>query len=237
MNNTVTVLAVEDDTEHLNFLRETLELAGYTVVEASDGLEAKQQIRAQRPDLMLLDLGMPRVDGFQVLEWLRGFSNLPVIIITGSDGEDEKVRGLNLGADDFLVKPIGSRELKARVKAVLRRVHLPSGGGEARPPYRNGDLTIDFNSRQVYVAGELIHLTPIAYKLLCLFAKHTGEVLTHDELLSQVWGKSYQDHDVYLLRATVYRLRKNIERNPEGYTYIETIARVGYRFKAHPLRD
>jgi two-component system KDP operon response regulator KdpE len=220
------ILAVDDEPRLLHFLRTNLQLAGYRVVTAEDGARALHQVEAHMPDLMLLDLAMPGMDGFSVLGQVRRFSELPVIILTALDSEDDKVRGLEMGADDYLTKPFGSRELQARIAAVLRR---------ARPvaklrlgTYKNGELFIDFASRRVQVEGTCVHLTPMEYRLLTEFAQHPNHVLTHGRLLSHVWGPEYRE-DVYVLRATIWRLRQKIEPDPSQPRFIVSEPGVGYR--------
>lgn len=233
MNEKKTViLAVDDNPEHLGFFVDNLELAGYEVHGAENGLVAKQRIKAAVPALMILDLQMPMMNGFEVLEWLRTFSDLPVIIVTARDAEDDKVRGLRMGADDYLVKPIGSRELQARVKVLLRRAYPPpAAGDEARPPYRNGSLSIDFGKRRVCMDGEEVHLAPILYQLLTVFAERTDCVLEHEYLLERVWGKDWVEGGLSILRANISRLRNAIEPDCEDPTYIVVVPRVGYRLK------
>ncbi|MBN1284166.1 MAG: response regulator transcription factor [Anaerolineae bacterium] len=224
----VTILVIEDNPHQLGFLSTNLDLAGYIVRQAADGLQAKMQIDAAVPDLILLDLQIPYLNGGDLLKWLRGFSNVPVIIITGKDAEDDKVRGLEMGADDYLVKPVGSRELQARVKAALRRARLAAPDGGIPEPYENGGLRIDYAGYAVTVDGRPAHLAPIEYKLLCALADHTGVVLSHDDLLRWVWGDEYEDGDAYLVRAVVHRLRKAIEADPANPVYVQTVPRVGY---------
>ena len=224
------ILAVDDEPHLLRFLSANLQLAGYEVVVAADAPQALQQIAAHQPDLMLLDLGIPGMDGFALLEQVRGFSDMPVIILTALDSEDDKVRGLSMGADDYLTKPFGSRELQARIAAVLRRAH-PSGEVRA-PAFRSGDLLIDFANRRVYMQDTQIHLTPTEYRLICHFAEHAGRVLSHEHLLAHVWGMEYRD-DVYVLRAAVWRLRQKIEPDPSQPTYIVSEPGVGYRLVRH----
>ncbi|MCZ7543588.1 MAG: response regulator transcription factor [Anaerolineae bacterium] len=200
------------------------------MVTAEDGLQALEQVAHHCPDLILLDLGIPGKDGYAVLEEVRTFSDVPVIILTANDNEDDKVRGLRMGADDYLTKPFGSRELQARIEAVLRRAR-PVPEKDSAPGsavYRNRDLRIDFARREVFMGSKGVHLTPTEYRLLVEFARHPNRVLSHAHLLDQVWGKEYCE-DVPILRAVVWRLRRKLEPNPGAPTYIISEPGVGYQ--------
>ncbi|MBN1284167.1 MAG: response regulator transcription factor [Anaerolineae bacterium] len=234
MDERITILAVDDDPEHLSFFVDNLELGGYKVRRAENGLQAKRQIEAAPPDLMILDLCMPVMNGFDLLAWLREFSDLPVIILTALDEEEDKVRGLELGADDYLVKPVGSRELQARVRALLRRSYPPPAAGAPLPLYRNGRLSIDRALRKVYLEGEVVRMAPTLYQLLMVFVEHADCVLEHDYLLEQGWGTDSMLGGMSLLRANINRLRKIIEPDRRNPTYIVSVPRVGYYLKQHP---
>ena len=224
------ILAVDDEPRLLRFLRTNLQLAGYHLLTAENGPDALEIVETQQPDLMLLDLGLPGMDGFTVLERVRAFSQVPIIILTARDGEEDKVRGLEMGADDYLTKPFGSRELQARIAAVLRRAHplTPTPADS----YRNGDLFIDFSSRRVCVRGKEVHLTRTEYRLLSLMVQHPNRPLTHEFLLAHVWGPEYHE-DVHVLRACVWRMRQKLEPDPDAPAYILNEPGIGYRLRQH----
>ncbi|MBK6431723.1 MAG: response regulator transcription factor [Anaerolineae bacterium] len=221
-----TILAVDDEARVLQLLRTTLQLAGYHVLTAGDGLEGLQIAQQPGVDLVLLDLGLPGLNGFDVLVRLRQVSDIPVIIITAWEEEDNKVRGLELGADDYLTKPFGRRELLARIQAVMRRYH-PEPRPAAAGVFESGHLRVDLGKRQVMVAGSEVHLTPTEYGLLAEFISHPGRVLLHSYLLSTVWGPEYRE-DVTILRASIYRLRQKIETDSTHPQIIRSEPGVGY---------
>ena len=222
------ILVVDDEPRMIRFIRMNLELERYRVIEASNGLEALEQVRDQLPDLVLLDVMMPELDGFETLQLLRQISTVPVIILTAKRGEDDVVRGLELGADDYITKPFSPRELTSRVNAVLRRAALPA-------PVPKTDLviddrlTIDFVQRQVIVEGERIDLSPTEHRLLYHLVSNAGWIMPYETLLAKVWGYEYRDETHYL-RIYVGYLRKKIEKDPANPQYILTERSVGYRF-------
>jgi len=222
------VLVVDDEPRMIRFIRMNLELERYRVIEASNGLEALEQVRDQLPDLVLLDVMMPELDGFETLQLLREISTVPVIILTAKRDEDDIVRGLELGADDYITKPFSPRELTSRVNAVLRRAALPA-------PVPRTDLviddrlTIDFVQRQVIVDGKRIDLSPIEHRLLYHLVNNAGWIMPYETLLAKVWGYEYRDETHYL-RIYVGYLRKKIEKDPANPQYILTERSVGYRF-------
>jgi DNA-binding response OmpR family regulator len=185
-------------------------------------------VRTQLPDLILLDVMMPDMDGFEVLRLIRESSNVPVIMLTAKGEEDDRVRGLEIGADDYITKPFSPRELVSRVRAVLRRVQISSGASEDVIEV-DDRLKIDFNRREVWVDGELVNLRPTEYRLLYHLVKNAGWVLSHDQILSKVWGYEYQDEPHYV-RLYINYLRKKIEEDPSNPKYILTERGVGYRF-------
>ena len=222
------LVAVEDEPHVLDLIRTTLESAGFIVSAAMTGKEGIQRIRNELPDLALLDVNLPDMTGFQVLEDVRRSLGIPCIMLTVQDNEDSRVRGLELGADDYIGKPFGHRELVSRVKAVLRRSEAPA------PLARNvvtvdDRLTVDFDHRKVIVAGEEVHLRPTEYKLLHHFINNPGKLLSHENLLSKVWGPEYRD-DTQLLRLYVNYLRKKIEADAANPRYIFNERGIGYRF-------
>jgi DNA-binding response OmpR family regulator len=222
------VLVVDDEPRMIRFIRMNLELEGYHVVEAGNGIEALDQVRKHIPDLVVMDIMMPKMDGFETLQLLREISTVPVILLTVKGEEEDRIRGLELGADDYVTKPFSPRELVSRVKAVLRRADWPS------PPPRtvldiDERLSVDFNRHQVIVGGERIDLRPTEYRLLTHLIQNAGWVVPHETLLAKVWGYEYRDETHYL-RLYINYLRKKIEENPAKPKYILTERGVGYRF-------
>jgi len=223
------ILVVDDEPRMIGFIRMNLELEGYHVLEAHNGLEALEVIRTQLPDLVLLDVMMPTLDGFETLRMLREFSNIPVIMLTAKGEEDDKVFGLELGADDYVTKPFGSRELSSRVRAVLRRAELPTASPDQAVRKIDDRLSVDFNRREVIVAGERIKLRPTEYRLLYHLIENAGWTVPHEQLLAKVWGYEYRDETHYV-RLYVNYLREKIEEDPSNPRYILTERGVGYRF-------
>ncbi len=223
------ILVVDDEPRMIGFIRMNLELEGYQVLEAHNGLAALEAIRTQLPDLVLLDVMMPELDGFETLRMLREFSSIPVIMLTAKGEEDDKVYGLELGADDYVTKPFGSRELSSRVRAVLRRADMPSASPEQAVLKVDDRLSVDFNRREVIVAGEHIKLRPTEYRLLYHLIENAGWTVPHEQLLAKVWGYEYRDETHYV-RLYVNYLREKIEEDPSDPKYILTERGVGYRF-------
>lgn len=222
------VLVVDDEPRMIRFIRMNLELEGYQVIEARNGIQALEQVRQHLPDLVVMDVMMPELDGFETLRLLRDISTVPVVLLTVKADEDDKIRGLELGADDYITKPFSPRELLSRVQAVLRRANWSA------PPPRtilkiDDRLSIDFNRHQVIVEGERIDLRPTEYRLLNHLIQNAGWVVPHDTLLAKVWGYEYRDETHYL-RLYINYLRKKIEPDPAKPTYILTERGVGYRF-------
>jgi DNA-binding response OmpR family regulator len=222
------ILVVDDEPRMIGFIRMNLELEGYQVIEAHNGLEALESIRTQLPDVVLLDVMMPELDGFETLRMLREFSSVPVIMLTAKGEEDDKVIGLELGADDYVTKPFGPRELSSRVRAVLRRADMPNTPDRAL--LRIDDrLSVDFNRREVIVNGEHIKLRPTEYRLLYHLIENAGWTVPHEQLLAKVWGYEYRDETHYV-RLYINYLREKIEEDPSNPRYIQTERGVGYRF-------
>jgi DNA-binding response OmpR family regulator len=222
------ILVVDDEPNLVDLIRTTLERQDYEVIEAADGIEAVAKVRSQLPDLVILDVMMPRMDGFEALKEIREISTVPVLMLTVRASEADKVRGLELGADDYLAKPFGHRELTSRVKALLRRSQM--AGPAPKSAIRvDDDLTIDFEQREVIVRGEPIRLRPTEYKLLYHLVTNAGRLLTHEVLLTRVWGREYRD-DPQLLRLYITYLRQKIEPDPAHPKYILNERGVGYRF-------
>ncbi len=222
------VLVVDDEPRMTRFIRMNLELEGYRVLEAHDGLEALDKTRTNLPDLIVLDVMMPKLDGFETLEMLRQVSNVPVIMLTVRADEEDKVRGLELGADDYVTKPFGAREFVSRIKAVLRRTQGPVTPEEAVLQI-DDRLGVDFNSHEVIVQDQRIKLRPTEFRLLYHLIENAGWVVPHETLLAKVWGHEYRD-EVQYLRLYITYLRKKIEPDPSHPRYILTERGVGYRF-------
>jgi DNA-binding response OmpR family regulator len=222
------VLVVDDEPRMTRFIQMNLELEDFQVIEAHNGVEALDKVRTSLPDLVILDVMMPELDGFETLEVLREVSNVPVIMLTVRADEEDKVRGLELGADDYVTKPFGARELVSRVKAVLRRTESAVKPEEAILKV-DDRLSLDFNSREVIVEGERIKLRPTEYRLLYHLVENAGWVVPHETLLAKVWGYEYQE-EVHYLRLYITYLRQKIEPDPSNPRYILTERGVGYRF-------
>ncbi|MBX3066220.1 MAG: response regulator transcription factor [Anaerolineae bacterium] len=226
------LLVVEDEIRVSRYLRSSLQMLGYDVLVAEDGVKALELVQGNMPDLMLLDLRLPRMNGFEVLENVRRQFDMPIIVLTANAAEDDKVKALMMGADDYLTKPFGTRELQARIVAVMRRYRPAEPPATRDAVYMNGGLKIDYATRLVTVDGNSIHLTPTEYRLLLNLAENTNRVLTHDYLLSHVWGVEYSE-DVHILRATIWRLRQKIEEDPTNPVYILNEPGIGYRLAQH----
>lgn len=221
------ILVVDDEPRMIGFIRMNLELEDHLVIEAHSGLDALDAIRTQLPDLVLLDVMMPELDGFETLRMLREFSDIPVIMLTAKGEENDKVQGLELGADDYITKPFGPRELSSRIKAIFRRLEKPSTD-EAILAI-DDRLSVDFNRREVIVAGERIKLRPTEYRLIYHLIRNAGWTVPHDQLLQKVWGYEYRD-EAHYVRLYVNYLRDKIEADPANPQYIITERGVGYRF-------
>jgi DNA-binding response OmpR family regulator len=221
------VLVVDDDADIRGLLRELLSRAGYEVVDSSNGREGLRALYASAPDLVLLDVSMPEMDGWQTLERIRDVSDVPVIMLTARTAELEKVRGLKAGADDYVTKPFGRQELLARVEAHLRR----SGERVEQPgTYADGLITIDFAQREVTVAGRGVALTPLEFKLLATFVRHPNQVLSHDQLLELVWGDSLTGSRARTKLYVGY-LRQKLAVDDSADSPIETVRGFGYRYR------
>jgi DNA-binding response OmpR family regulator len=229
------VLVVDDDPRILRLLSRNLEMAGYQALSARDGWRALEQIEAKEPGLVLLDITMNGLNGFEVCRRVREFSTLPIIILTAREQEQDKIRGLDLGADDYLTKPFGVGELLARVQAVLRRGQwdaVKSTEHESRPKMNVGDLTIDFVQREVTVHDRIVELTPTEYLILKYLAQNIGHIVTPDLLLENVWGEDYAS-EYHLLIVNINRVRRKVEPDPTHPTYIITRKGIGYLMPSH----
>ena len=221
------ILVVEDDAQIRNFIRFTLEGEEYVCHTASTAEEAMRLLAAEPIDLMLLDLGLPDLDGTEVIRRLRTWSEMPVIVVSARDQDKEKVALLDLGADDYLTKPFSASELLARIRVALRHMYKQSGA-KANPVYQAGELRLEAEKRKVYLDKEEIHVTPMEYSLLLLLFKNQGKVLTTSVILREIWGAGY-GQDTQALRTLTAGLRRKIERNPAKPRYILTEIGVGYR--------
>ena len=229
------ILAVDDEPKMTRFIRMNLELEGYRVSEATNGMEALTKTRDELPDLILLDVMMPDMSGFETLQHIREISSVPVIMLTVKNEEEDKIRGLELGADDYVTKPFSPRELSSRIKALLRRTEMPTPMEKTMLKI-DDRLSIDFQGHEVWVEGEQIKLRPTEYRLLYHLVNNAGWVMGHETLLSKVWGPEYRD-EVQYLRLYINYLRQKIEVDPAHPNYILTERGVGYRFVDFQHRD
>lgn len=223
------ILVVEDDPAITNLIRTTLDTQEYQYHTAKNGAEALLDAVSYNPDVIILDLGLPDMDGVEIIHKVRGWSMVPIIVVSARSEDQDKVEALDAGADDYLTKPFSIDELLARLRVALRRSRAEEGAAQTQSIiYRNGGIVIDYAAGCVYMEGNEVHLTPIEYKLLCVLAKNTGKVLTHNYILKEVWG-SVLASDTPSLRVFMATLRKKIEKNPSDPKYIQTHIGVGYR--------
>jgi DNA-binding response OmpR family regulator len=220
------VLVVDDEERILDFLRSKLKVSGYEVLTASNGVEALEQVQAQEPELVVLDVLMPRMDGFETLKRLRTFSPVPVMILSAKGTNADKVKGLQLGADDYLAKPFSPDELIARIEAVRRRLS-PDDKRKIREQLSLGDLVVDFKKRLIMVRGKEIRLTRIEWLLLSELTQNAGSLMFYSDLLTRIWGPEYRD-DIQILRTWISRLRDKVESDPNNPTLIRNIPKTGY---------
>jgi len=226
--NVPRVLVIEDEPEIRRFLRTSLSAHDFAVYEAANGADGVRQAAEQQPDIVLLDLGLPDIDGFQVIQQLRSWSGVPILILSARGQETDKIAALDAGADDYLTKPFGVGELLARLRVALRhRARLQES--DLSSVFRAGQLTVDLVRRQVTVAGQEVHLTPTEYRLLTTLIRHAGKVLTHRQLLKEVWGPDCT-HETHYLRVYVNQLRQKLSAQTPETTLIATEPGVGYRF-------
>ena len=223
------ILIVDDELAIIKFLRANLEAKGFETLAAMDGIEALKTTKRELPDLVILDIMMPKMDGFEVCRQFREWTQIPIIMLSAQGDEANKVKCLSLDADDYITKPFGASELIARVRAVLRRTEA-AGTIPAQTSFTSGDLQINFAQRRVTIADKEVKLTPTEYSLLQEFVLNTGNVLTHAYLLNKVWGLEYREEREYL-HVFVRRLRAKLESDPTNPKYIITVPGVGYQFK------
>jgi DNA-binding response OmpR family regulator len=220
------ILVVDDEARYQHLVRVNLEAAGYTVTTAGNGEEALELVSSHTPDMVILDVMMPRLDGYTACERIRQFSSVPIIMLTAKGEEQDRVKGLNVGADDYVVKPFSATELVARVRAVLRRAQNAEAATQNRF-FNHGNLKIDFARAEVWRDDKAVFLSATEYRLLIQFAHHIGHVLSAEELLSAVWGSQYRD-DKEILWVSIARLRQKLEDNPHNPQHIVTRSGLGY---------
>jgi len=223
-----TILVIDDEMAMRRFLRVSLSSNGYRLIEAETGQQGIAQAAASSPELILLDLGLPDLDGVVVTQRLREWSKTPIIVLSARGQEQDKIQVLDAGADDYLTKPFGVGELLARIRVALRHA---ATGPAGEPELSVGDLRVDLGRRQVWIGGQEVHLTPIEYKLLAVLVKHAGRVLTHRQLLKEVWGPNASEQ-VHYLRVYMAQLRHKLEREPGRPRYLVTEPGVGYRLRS-----
>lgn len=219
------VLVVDDEASIRRYLRAALGAQGLTVYETANGLEAINAVLSHRPDIIILDLGLPDIDGIEVTRRLREWSQTPIIVLSVREAEQDKIAALDAGADDYLTKPFGTGELLARMRVALRK----QTANPSEPVFRSSGLMVDFSRRVVMVNEKEVQLTPTEYDLLRVLVTHAGKVITHRQLLHQVWGEGYDD--MHILRVNISNLRGKLEPDPSRPTYIHTEPGVGYRLK------
>ena len=228
MNKTSTILVVEDDSAVRNLISTTLQAHNYKYLLASNGETAILEASSHNPDIILLDLGLPDIDGIEIIKKVRSWSNMPIIVISARSEDSDKIEALDAGADDYLTKPFSVEELLARLRVTLRRLSYIENTNVHSSTFLNGGLKIDYSAGCAYLNDEELHLTPIEYKLLCVLSKNMGKVLTHTYITHEIWGSSWES-DVASLRVFMATLRKKIEKEPSSPQYIQTHFGVGYR--------
>ncbi|MGN0993567.1 MAG: response regulator [Butyricicoccus sp.] len=224
----LTILVVEDDAPIRNLITTTLRAHEYRFITSESGEGAVMEAASHNPDIILLDLGLPDIDGVEVIRRIRTWSNVPIIVISARSEDTDKIDALDAGADDYLTKPFSVEELLARLRVTQRRLALMQTGGAPQAVFVNGGLVIDYAAGCVTLNGEELHLTPLEYKLLCLLARNTGKVLTHKFITQSVWGTNWEN-DVASLRVFMATLRKKLESAPDSPQYIQTHIGIGYR--------
>lgn len=227
--NKLQILVVEDDTPVRNLITTTLKAHDYKYIVAKNGSEAICQASTCNPDIVLLDLGLPDMDGVEVIRKIRTWSNIPIIVISARSEDADKIEALDNGADDYLTKPFSIEELLARIRVTARRLAMMQANtGTNEPIFTNGNLKIDYAAGCAFLGERELHLTPIEYKLLCLMSQNVGKVLTHTYITGKIWGSSW-DNDIASLRVFMATLRKKLESEPDSPQYIQTHIGVGYR--------
>jgi two-component system KDP operon response regulator KdpE len=225
------ILLIEDEPQMRRFLRITLQSQGYRLVESETGNDGIRQAATRNPDVVLLDLGLPDLDGLEVTKRLRDWTQTPIIVISAREQEQDKIRALDAGADDYLTKPFNAGELLARIRVALR--HAARGDAEQEPVFTIENLRVELAKRQVFLGDEEVHLTPIEYKLLSVLIRHAGKVITHNQLLKEVWGPAHVN-EVQYLRVYMTQLRHKLEVDPARPRFLMNEPGVGYRLKYEP---
>jgi len=222
------ILIVEDEQSIINFVTAVLNANGYDTILAKTGAQAQTMVTSHCPDLVLLDLGLPDMDGVEIIKFIRSWTRLPIIVVSARTQERDKVNALDLGADDYITKPFGTSELLARIRTAMRHVHTGSGSSNEAAVFKTGGLTIDYERRKVSVDDHDIHLTQNEFKIVCLLSRHAGKVLTHDYIIKEIWGPGLKG-DNQILRVNMANIRRKIEKSPAVPEYIITEVGVGYR--------
>ena len=222
------ILVTEDDTPVRNLITTTLKARDYRLLTAANGEQAILEASSHKPDILLLDLGLPDMDGVEVIRRIREWSDMPIIVISARSEDTDKIDALDAGADDYLTKPFSVEELLARLRVIQRRLAAMEGGGLGEAVFINGSLRVDYAAGCAYLNGQELHLTPMEYKLLCLLSHNVGKVLTHTFITQKIWGSS-RDNDIASLRVFMATLRKKLEGEPNSPQFIQTHIGVGYR--------
>lgn len=233
MPNKGTILIIEDEENIRDFISTSLRAQDYKTVDAKTAAEGMTLAASLCPDVILLDLGLPDMDGMEVIRSVRAWSMLPILVISARSREKEKVEALDLGADDYITKPFGSSELMARIRTAMRHGAVTAGMGAPSQVFATGGLQIDFGKRMVRVDGVQVHLTQVEYKIVALLAQNAGQVMTYDAIISHVWGP-YMNDDNRILRVNMANIRRKLEKNPAEPQYINTEIGVGYRMAEEP---
>ncbi|MCI6704530.1 MAG: response regulator transcription factor [Bulleidia sp.] len=228
MNNKPLILVVEDDSPVRNLIVTTLKTHDYKYITAENGNAAIMEASSHNPEIVLLDLGLPDIDGVEVIKTIRSWSNMPIIVLSARSEDNDKIEALDAGADDYLTKPFSIEELLARLRVIQRRLMSLNQSNQASSVFVNGNLKIDYAAGCAFLGEEELHLTPIEYKLLCLLSHNVGKVLTHTYITQNIWGTSF-DSDVASLRVFMATLRKKLEKDANGPQYIQTHIGIGYR--------
>lgn len=231
MENKYKILVIEDEKSILNFITKHLELSGYRVLKAAAAKDGLLMCFSECPDVIVLDLGLPDMDGYEVIQRVREQSELPILVVSARTTEQEKVKMLSAGADDYMTKPFGTSELIARIRNCLKHQNRIGTAIGSECGYRAGNLRIDYEKRLISLAGEEIHVTPVEYKILCSLSKQAGKVVTYHSLLKEIWGP-YADDDNKILRVNMANIRRKLEQNPGEPEYIFTELGVGYRMRS-----
>ena len=228
MNNKPLILVVEDDSPVRNLIVTTLKTHDYKYITAENGNAAIMEASSHNPEIVLLDLGLPDIDGVEVIKTIRSWSNMPIIVLSARSEDNDKIEALDAGSDDYLTKPFSIEELLARLRVIQRRLMSLNQSNQASSVFVNGNLKIDYAAGCAFLGEEELHLTPIEYKLLCLLSHNVGKVLTHTYITQNIWGTSF-DSDVASLRVFMATLRKKLEKDANGPQYIQTHIGIGYR--------